>query len=190
MNNGKQGHLSRRRADLTALTAIMTMLSLACYKALTVVLQGPPVLPARPPQIQAPAAGISGHAEDAVGGAVRGSDRHVLCKRRLNDENYSKNGIYVKRQLECEIKWIESYSIRIAYYLELSDKTISTYAREICNISHCVFYIQRQMFENHRLCCARAYVFSGGVPCARTSFFLGGLPPLLWEALSHSERRI
>ena len=25
--------------------------------------------------------GISGHAEDAVGGAVRGSDRHVLAAR-------------------------------------------------------------------------------------------------------------
>ena len=109
------------------------------------------------------------------------------------DENYSKNGIYVKRQFECEIKRIESYSIRIAYwlfYLEQSDKIISTYAREISNNRNSVIYIQWQMFENHRLWCARAYVFSGGVPCARTSFFLGGLPPLLWEALSHSERRI
>ncbi len=80
----KTGSASRRRADLKAsrwradLTALMTMLSLACYTALsvvpggarragwcytalTVVLQGPPVLPAQPPQIQAPAAELPRH---------------------------------------------------------------------------------------------------------------------------------
>ncbi len=35
-------------------------------------------------------------------------------------------------------------------YLELSDKTISTYARDISNKRHRVYYIQRQMCTSHR----------------------------------------
>jgi hypothetical protein len=41
-------------------------------------------------------------------------------KRMLHNENYSKNGIYVKRQGECEIERIESYSFRVPYMLILS----------------------------------------------------------------------
>jgi hypothetical protein len=37
-----------------------------------------------------------------------------------DNEIYSKNGNYLKRQFECEIKRIESYSIRIAYMPILS----------------------------------------------------------------------
>jgi hypothetical protein len=68
----------------------------------------------------------------------------------LHNENYSKNGIYVKRQFECEIKRIDSAShIRFEShiclsYLEQSDETISTYAKEISNKRHRVYYIQRQ----------------------------------------------
>jgi hypothetical protein len=70
-------------------------------------------------------------------------------KRMLHNKNYSKNGIYVSVNLNVRFSGSSFESHISLSYLELSDKTISTFARQISNERHRVWYIQRQMCTSH-----------------------------------------
>jgi hypothetical protein len=62
----------------------------------------------------------SGATEGNTEGSCTITISHTERNELSHHQNYSNNGIYLKPQFECEIKRIESDSIRIAYMFILS----------------------------------------------------------------------
>jgi hypothetical protein len=99
----------------------------------------------------------------------------------LHNENYSNNGIYLKRK---NVRSSESGRIRFEShiclsYLELSDKTISTYARDIAKFKDIVYITSSGK-------CALAMVAKSNRN--GTSFLFYGLHPLWRAGFPYSER--
>lgn len=87
-------------------------------------------------------------------------------KRGINDTIYRRvlnNACCIMKTIQrMEFMWSAKLNVRLSgsshirfeshrslSYLEVSDKTIPTYAREISNKRHSVHYIQRQMCTSH-----------------------------------------